>query len=233
MPASEIPRLLDRIAFLERQVECLSRGVLEQREFAFKGKTLPYFLHSGNRTYSNERAVELPIAWSAVSELPSSDLLIEVGNVLGRYFDTNHIVVDKYEQHDKVTYNMDVLEFVPDTAPALVISVSTLEHVGFSVDTRDATKFRRVVEHIVSWLSPGGRLVFTVPLGYNPAVEAFVRAPGFPEMDISYLKRVSGYNLWEEAASDEVRGVQYDTPYQCANAIAVAEIKVAGAAGRG
>src|SRR5262249_52539414 len=36
------------------------------RSFTFQSARYPYFLHPYNLTWSNERAVEIPIAWAAV-----------------------------------------------------------------------------------------------------------------------------------------------------------------------
>jgi hypothetical protein len=150
--------------------------------------------------------------------------VLEVGNVLGHYFDTVHPVLDKYEQEEHVTWNEDVVTFQPPFAPELVLSISTLEHVGHSERPRDRTKFRLAVDAIVSWLAPGGRLLFTVPLGYNPAVREYLDSPHSLRTSVRCLRRTTLYNLWVQAAYTEVCDVRYNRPFPCANAIAIVEV---------
>lgn len=221
--ADRLATLEKRVRMLEEQVETLSRAGLEGRTFAFKGESLHYALHRPNRTYANERAVELPIAWRALQAVADPERVMEVGNVTSHYFDTSHAVLDKFERHPRVRHNLDVLDFRPDDRLELVLSVSTLEHVGFSDGSGDPGKFARAVAHIVTWLAPSGRLLFTVPLGYNPAVDEFLRTPPEHVRDIVYMRRTSAVNTWEETDASSVRGVRHATPYPCANAIAVVD----------
>ncbi|HEV3071626.1 MAG TPA: hypothetical protein VGY76_09430 [Solirubrobacteraceae bacterium] len=198
-------------------------ATLAQQRFQFGGQSFGYHVATGNRTWDNERAVELPIAWDALQRHGSSQDVLEVGNVLGHYFDTSHPVLDKYEHGPNVTWNEDVISFEPPFAPQLVLSISTLEHIGHSEQPREHAKFRRALDAILGWLAPGGRLIFTVPLGYNPAVRDYLDAPHAARRSLRCLRRTTPENLWEQVGYSEVRELRYGRPFPCANAIAVVE----------
>jgi len=89
----------------------LHRRFKSGRSFHARGVDHPYFYHTYNETYRNERAVEIPIVWSIVQRVPPERVL-EVGDVLSHYFPTRHDVVDKYEQAPRVQ-NVDVVDFRP------------------------------------------------------------------------------------------------------------------------
>jgi len=198
-------------------------AMLAERRFLLDDQSYAYHVAHGNRTWDNERAVEIPVVWGELQRRGHSDGVLEVGNVLGHYFDINHPVLDLYEHHP-VAWNEDVVSFQPPFAPELVISISTLEHVGHSEKPPDPTKFRRALDAILGWLAPGGRLLFTVPLGYNPAVREYLDSPHTERTAVRCLRRATLDNLWEQADYDEVREFRYDRPFPCANAIAIVEL---------
>jgi hypothetical protein len=214
--------LVDRLERLEAQVQALRMSTLAERRFVLDGESYVYHVARGNRTWDNERAVELPVMWSELRRHGGEGVL-EVGNVLGHYYDTDHPVLDKYEQHEGVTWNEDVVAFRPPFAPELVLSVSTLEHVGFSERPRDPAKFRQALDALAGWLAPGGRLVFTVPIGYNPAVSEYLDSPD-ARRSVRCLRRVTLDNLWVQVDYDDVRDARYNHPFPCANAIAIVEV---------
>ncbi len=199
-------------------------SMLAKRRFQFDGQSFGYHVARGNRTWDNERAVEIPIVWDALQRRGHSQGVLEVGNVLAHYFDIEHPVLDRYEQHPRVTWNEDVVSFQPPFSPELIISISTLEHIGHSEKPPDPTKFRRALDAILGWLAPGGRLLFTVPLGYNPAVRDHLDAPHTPRASLRCLRRTTFDNLWAQADYAEVRESRYGRPFPCANAIAIVEL---------
>jgi hypothetical protein len=219
-----VARVLERVKRLEAQVQELRMSTLAERRFVLDGVSYAYHVAKGNRTWDNERAVELPLICGELARHGTSEGVLEVGNVLGHYFDTTHPVLDKYEQGPAVTFNEDVVGFRPPFAPDLVLSISTLEHVGHSEQPRDPLKFGRAVDVIVGWLRPGGRLVFTVPLGYNPAVGSFLDSAHSARTAVRCLRRATLDNLWVQADYAEVRDLRYGRPFPCANAIAIVEL---------
>jgi hypothetical protein len=221
--------LADRVAELERQVISLRKSALARDTFRLGDRQFHYVARDGNRTWDNERAVELPVAHAAVAELGDPEATIEVGNVLAHYYPVAHPVLDKYERHRAVVWNQDVVDFRPPVPPALIVSISTLEHVGYSEEPRDPAKFGLAVGALRSWLRANGRLLFTVPLGYNPAVLPFLEeAMDDPMCDARFLRRTTLDNRWEETSLSLVRGADYGSPFPAANAIAIVEVRAPG-----
>ena len=70
------------------------------RHFTYKGASYEYLIHPGNRTWRNERTIEIPIALSAL-ERHRGERILEVGNVLGLYTLVEHDVVDKFDESVK------------------------------------------------------------------------------------------------------------------------------------
>ena len=219
--------LLDRIERLESELRALRMSTLAERRFVLDGDILPYHASPKNRTWDNERAVEIPVVWRALERRGHSGGVLEVGNVLGHYFEIAHPVLDKYEQHATVTWHEDIVTFEPPFAPELILSISTLEHVGRSEVPRDPEKFQEAVDAVTGWLAPGGRLLFTVPLGYNPAVRAYLDSPHPPRATVRCMRRTTLDNLWVQADYAEVRDFRYGSPFPCANAIAIVEVAAA------
>jgi hypothetical protein len=231
VPAAPPPQvstagLLERVQRLEGELQALRMSTLAERCFVLDGESYAYHVAKGNRTWDNERAVEIPLVWAALQCRGHSEGVLEVGNVLGHYFEIAHPVLDRYEQHRCVTWNEDVVAFQPPFAPELILSISTLEHAGHSESPRDPRKFKEAVEAVSGWLAPGGRLLFTVPLGYNPAVREYLDAPP-ADTAVSCMKRTTLDNLWVQADYAEVRDVPYNRPFPCANAIAIVEVPAA------
>ena len=189
------------------------------RTFALDGRHHAYFLHSYNLTWSNERAVEVPVAWALV-QASAGQRVLEVGNVLSHYFEVAHTVIDKFERAPGVV-NADAAEF--DTAERfdLIVSVSTLEHVGFDEEPREADKPLRALANLRRLLAPGGQLCATLPLGYNPDVDRLLDENAFGWTRQLALRRVSDTNEWVEASWPEVRGSRYDGRWPGAEAVVI------------
>jgi SAM-dependent methyltransferase len=151
--------------------------LLNKREFQFKGQLYRYFYHPYNKTWRNERAVEIPICKGLLSDYNKKNIL-EVGNVLSHYFPCSHTVVDKYEKGSGLI-NTDISEYHTDKKFDLIISISTLEHVGWDEIPKDPSKILKSVEQMKKMLAPDGRIFITIPLGYNP------------DLQTAYLKRFS------------------------------------------
>lgn len=195
------------------------RRTFGPRTFVLDGTAYRYFYHRYNTTWRNERIVEIPVAQRAV-EAAKGRRILEVGNVLAHYYRGTHDILDKYERAPGVV-NADVVDFRPGKEYDLIVSVSTIEHVGFDEEPRDSTKTLRAVEHLKTLLAPGGTMLVTVPLGYNPDLDALLREGRFPFTKIRTLKRVSADNRWQEVAWDEVKDARYGAPFPAANAVLI------------
>jgi len=194
-----------------------------KRTFIFQGKIYRYFYHYYNTTWSNERAVEIPIIWD-IYEKNKGKRILEVGNVLSHYFRVDHDIVDKYERAEGVI-NEDVVNFEPSKKYDLIISISTLEHVGWDETPREPSKVLKAIEHLKNLLSPCGKMVVTLPLGYNPEVDKSLKEGSLKFDKQYYLKRISRDNEWTEANWDDVCDVKYGEPFPCANGLVIGIIE--------
>jgi SAM-dependent methyltransferase len=190
--------------------------------FSFQGKSYEYFYHPYNFTWASERIVEIPIIWEAV-RLAAGKRILEVGNVLNHYFDHNHDVLDKYEKWPNII-NEDIIDFAPREKYDLIVSISTLEHVGWDTgvgEEKDPPKLLRAIANLVDSLAPGGRLIFTVPFGYNSFLDKCLKEGQIHFSQKYFLKRISKQNEWREVSYGEAQDTRYNHPFFAANAIVV------------
>jgi SAM-dependent methyltransferase len=210
---------------LVRFVEWLVLRLRPERSFVFQGREYRYFRHRYNSTWRNERAVEVPIVRQAVDQAGDAQIL-EFGNVLGHYFPRRHDVVDKYEPGDGVL-NLDIVDFRPEHAYDLIVSISTLEHVGWDDEDREPRKIQRAVGHIRSLLAPGGRALVTLPLGYNPRLdELFYR--GELDLDREHCLLRVARGEWREVERAELGRPRYGQPFPGANGLLIGVIEPNG-----
>jgi hypothetical protein len=210
-----VGRTLARYAFLELW---RARPAVRRLRFRFAGREYPLLLARYRATWVTERAVELPLALAALAATPAADVL-EIGNVLGHYIRSPHRVVDKYERAPGVE-NVDVLTLDPAPRYRLVVTVSTLEHVGWDETPREPDKAERAVHHLMRCLAPGGILLFTVAMGWHPPLEEALLAnrPGLTR--VACLVR-TGDLAWEEVPLATVGARPYGRPFPCANAVLI------------
>ncbi len=189
------------------------------RSFSYAGEHYRYHAARYNLTFINERTVEVPIALRLLRRCAGGRRL-EVGNVLRHYVDEHHDVVDKYEQASGVQ-NVDVLDFRSTERYDLIVSISTFEHIGWDEDVKDPDKPARALEHLAAMLAPGGTLLVTFPLGYNPTIDAALAGGDLRFDRLGFLQRISRDNRWREATAADCAGARYGAPYPHGNAIAV------------
>ena len=219
---------LDRDPVLS-EIKLRSIGKSEAR-FTFEGTAYDYFYHDYNKTWGSERTVEIPIIWRIVQTHQSARTL-EVGNVLSHYFETHHAIVDKYEKGGNVL-NEDILDYSPPSKFDLIVSISTIEHIGWSTKhgTRNPTLALRALDKMSSLLRPGGELWFTIPLGYNSYLDGLVREKNLPLSGMLFMRRTSASNVWVQCGLEDAVGQQYggfktrwseSPPFPKANAILI------------
>ncbi|HEX5646929.1 MAG TPA: hypothetical protein VFX56_08150 [Nitrospira sp.] len=178
------------------------------KTFRFDGREYEYLYHPYNRTWKNERGVEIPIFRELLLRHEAQRIL-EVGNVLSHYFPIQHDVVDKYEVSPGVI-NKDIIEFIPQQKYDLIVSISTLEHVGWDEQPQEPAKLLQAIEHLRSaCLAPGGSLVASLPIGYNRYFDGLLNSGQSPFTTQHFLKRVSKQNYWMESDWEQVRDVPY------------------------
>jgi len=197
---------------------------LPKKTFHFRGEEHPYLLHAYNMTWASERCVEVPIARSYVKQ-KGADKVLEVGNVLSHYGPVQHDILDKFEQGPRVI-NEDIVQFRPKKKFELVISVSTFEHIGYDDEAEgsSAGKIQAAINACRNLLEPGGSLVITVPIGYNPELDGMLRSDVLESARETFLKKFGKLD-WRECSKDEALACKYKEPFPYANAIAVVEFR--------
>lgn len=169
--------------------------------------------------WRTERGIELAIAKRALQQHRPDDV-IEIGNVLPLAGHDDHLVVDKYEQGPNVV-NEDIVEFTPDRKYPLVISVSTLEHVGWDEVPVDPGKASRALTNMASIVAEGGGMLVTIPVAFHPEFEDFFVSDESPFDAIDLLVKTSRTAEWEQRPVEERHAIRYGQPYCCGNGVLV------------
>ncbi|MBU2476822.1 hypothetical protein KKG83_05105 [Candidatus Micrarchaeota archaeon] len=191
--------------------------------FLFQNKTYNYFCHKYNFTWRNERAIEIPIIWTMVKKHNAKEVL-EVGNVLSHYFNVKHDVIDKYEK-TKGIINKDIVNFKPSKKYSLIVSISTLEHIGFEKEI-NPKKALKALENLKSnCLASKGKLIVTFPLGFNSFLDNLLVSRKLDFAKEFYLKRVLPTNRWKETNLQEIKDSKYNYKHSHANALIIGIIE--------
>ena len=186
--------------------------------FYFQGKKLEYLIHPYNLSWINERTVEIPIVLDYIKNLKAKHM-IEVGAVLRNYIEVNWDVLDKFEKGKNII-NQDIVDFKPEKKYDLIMSISTLEHVGFD-DTNQPEKIITAINKMKTWLNKKGKMVATMPLGYNKYMDDLIFSNNLGFNKMYFMKRINRKNTWIEVDMEKVKKSKYNYPYNNANAIIV------------
>jgi hypothetical protein len=182
-----------------------------QRTFRIGEVEYSYFYHSYNTTYLNERAVEIPYFRRQIySVLKTGGCILEIGNVLSHYERAYWDIVDKYEV-GKGVVNVDIVDYRPKKMYDCIVAISTFEHIGFDEVPKDTDKVLSILLLIRQrLLKPGGRLIFSIPTGYNLKFEEHIRSGRITGTRVIYMKRIDWKNSWVETnRPEEVFGLPY------------------------
>ena len=207
--------------FVREIISWLSYSILRfsSSTFSFRSETYRYLFHYYNATWKNERAVEIPIVIKFLEQMQGKKIL-EVGNVLHHYHSSKHDVLDKYEKGFGVL-NLDIVSFRPKEKYDFIVSISTLEHVGWDEEPKDPSKIDLAIHNLTEHcLSPRGIMVVTLPIGYNSYVDELLSSSASVLGELFFLKRVAN-SKWEEVRYEQVRGSKYNFPFPASNAICV------------
>jgi cyclopropane fatty-acyl-phospholipid synthase-like methyltransferase len=195
---------------------------LGTKAFKFRGHVYKYFCNKYNTTWKNERVVEVPIVWEIVKNCHGK--ILEMGNVLSHYYAVTHDVVDKYEKAEGVI-NQDVVDFRTSERYDLIVSISTIEHVGWDESPKDDKKILVAIDNLKKLLNPKGRIVVSMPIGHNPYLDNLLKEEKTGFTSRFYLKRISKDNRWIETDWKGVENSKYNNPYPFANGIVIGNIE--------
>jgi SAM-dependent methyltransferase len=194
---------------------------MAEGRFTFDGQEYAYFAHPYNRAGENMRTVEVPIAYNWVRGR-EWDRILEVGHVLGHYGLGGWPVLDARERGPAVI-TADLMRWQPAEPLDRIVSISTLEHVGhgrYADLTAPGATPEAALARMRSWLAPGGEALFTVPLGYNPALDRAFRREALPVARVACMRRVSAANEWAECTAGQALAARRPAGYRWAVAMA-------------
>ena len=140
------------LVILHRSAVFFQRKNFGARHFSLAGREHAYEIHPF--ILDNERAIEVGLARDFLAG--RSGRILEIGNVLGNFMAFPHDVVDKYEKAPGVI-NEDIVTFQPREKYQAIVTLSTLEHVGWDETPRTPEKIVLAIEHIKSLLADGGK----------------------------------------------------------------------------
>jgi len=142
----------------------------------------------------------VPFIWEIIKKHHEKKIF-EVGNVLSHYFPINHDVLDKYEKTEGVI-NQDVVDLKPPNKYDLIVSILTLEHVGFDDNTKESTKIIKAIKNLKeNCLRTGGRTIIAMPINYNPGMDIllFTNKLGFDKkLFLEDIKKMNGEGYQEK-----------------------------------
>jgi len=174
-------------------------------------------------TWMGERVIELPIIWNLLKKYKNKQIL-EVGNVLSQYGPVKHEILDKYEKAPGVI-NKDIMDYKPKNKYDLIISISTMEHVGYDEPVKDPEKVINAMKKLKNMLKKDGKLVITIPINYNPKLDEYIKNKTIQFNEKYWLKRNTKNNQWTETNEQEGLNTKYHNKYPYANSLFIGVIK--------
>jgi hypothetical protein len=100
--------------------------------------------------------------------------------------------------------------YVPTQKYDLIVSVSTLEHVGWDEQPQEPAKLLQAIDHLrTACLAPSGTIVASLPIGYNGYFDALLASGKTPFTTQHFLKRISKKNYWIETDWESCRDASY------------------------
>ena len=168
------------------------------------------------RSFDNERSVEIPVVQSFIKHTTGKSVL-EIGNVLFNYQQPPAEVVDKFEKRPWVI-NQDIVDFSPGKQYDLIVSISTIEHVGLDEPVKESNKCVRALKKIKNLLAPDGQAIIAIPIGYNIDLDNFVTGNQEFFDKLAFLKRTSYSNKWVETEMEDAISRKYSERFPYANA---------------
>lgn len=196
------------------------------QQFEFEGKWYQYMFHPCGATLRGERIIEVPIVLDELRR-QLGRCILEVDNILSHYVACHHDVVDRYEKHRRCIYQ-DILDFQPDHLYDFIISISTVEHIGWNESERKPDKAVRAQSHMRSLIAPGGRMLVTVPWGQNLALDRHLQSRDCLFDQLKSLKRVSNRNTWVQTSSDVLQYARHGDPYPFVNDLVLGYLTAPG-----
>ena len=192
--------------------------IFQKRYFTLQNNKLKYFYHKYNNTFDNERIIEIPIVLFLMKKYKIFNYY-ELGNVLSNYGICGHPIIDKYDE-DKSIIKEDIVSYNKPNSISNMISISTLEHVGWDEEIRSPNKIALAIDNILNkLLLKGGYFIFTVPIGYNPYLDEYLKINRHLMFSHFTLIRTSKSNEWIEVDFEKCIEKKFSSPFNNANGL--------------
>ena len=138
---------------------------------------------------------------------------------MSKYIHFEHTILDKYEIETGIV-NQDIVDYNPKSRFDAIISISTIEHVGFDEPDRKEGKALAALLKIEDLLSEGGEALISVPVRYNPEIDYILANRVINFSKVIYMKKRSRMNLWTETDFNDCRKIPYNYRCPCASCVA-------------
>ena len=193
---------------------------IRNKTFIFDGVTLNYFYHKYNVTYENERIIVIPIILYLIKKY-GINTYTELGNVLSYYKLQSKSIIDKYD-NSKDIIKEDITYYKPISKFKNIISISTLEHIGWDESERNYCKITPTFINIFNnVLDKNGYFIFSFPIGYNPYLDSYLNNNLEKFIEIYSFIRINKSNEWRNVKYDKTRNSKFGTPFKNANELII------------
>jgi hypothetical protein len=116
---------------------------------------------------------------------------------MSHYYPIHHSVLDKYERSSfHRIIKQDIENWIPTKKYELIISISTIEHIGWDEVPRKPEKALIAIENIKKMLLPDGKAVLSIPVGYNEFLDKKIHEGKIECRQTLCLKRDTTDNQW-------------------------------------
>jgi len=130
---------------------------------------------------------------------------------------------DKFEEISELF--RDVIDFKSSKKYDLILSISTLEHVGWDEEIKESDKILYTIENLKSCLADMGILIVTMPLGYNSYLDILLKEKRIEFTKTYFMKRITSDNKWAETAWEDVKDSKFSYDPVFANGLIIGIIK--------
>jgi len=154
------------------------------------------------------RSVEIALGKLAFERF-KGQYILEVGNTLHQYIGGYHLCVDQFDPEQRVIQK-DILGFEAFGAFDLVISISTIEHIGYDTtyhgnEKKEGWRAVQATRHCYNLMRDGGSLLATWDIGANPFLDLAIEQKVIPFGSYYYLAQDPETLQWSEISQEQLK----------------------------
>ncbi len=194
-----------------------------RRSFKFQKKTYYYFYHAYYRTWTNEKAVEIPIFYEILKKFKFKTV-VEIGNVLSHYFHINHKIIDL----DKNIHNINnqiSSSFYLNKKYDLIFSISILNHLNWQGIRSNSDILVTIIEKLKKYLTPKGKIIVSFSLSFDKDLINLLKKEKLRLSKIYCLIRTSEDNRWKEIDYQDLFNRKYNIVNRFSNKLIIGIIE--------